>query len=555
MMNGNEHSRGRGETQVSSRLNPQEELVGSFASKRFREWAVFPGLLLSALLYGIAFPNFNIAEAAYVFLIPGLFALAMASGWKRVVAAIFFSGWLVWFFLLIWLRHVTLVGTILLSAILALFWLAWWLAAWWHLRRWPKAAWGVRLVICVGLASFWVVLEYLRGWFLWGFPWLPLAASQWERPVMLQVLPYLGAGGLSALLVFFNLSLFFYIGRLIRPPENASRYFRRFTFEFYLAVFMVAGSVWFYSKQVGQVRDDSVELARVGWVQPYAEEKWDIDSMWKNLETLFEQTRLVALSRPDLILWPESATPWPVMGSDMMRELVEELVRETETPLLMGNMKWTENTWWNGIFVVDPETGLHPEFYAKRQLVPYGEFNPTPWMPFVSRFVPFDNDATPGTEAVVLRVPIRGGEDHLRVAPLVCYEDIFSSLVASFDRSEIDFAFVATNNVWYGEEAGAYQHAAHSVLRAAEFRLPVLRSGNGGWSGWIDEFGHIHTVLTNEKGSIYFRGGEAGMVSVFKPFSERETPFARHHRILPWIWLAMSPVGFIVYLFLRRLKS
>ena len=65
---------------------------------------------------------------------------------------------------------------------------------------------------------------------------------------------------------------------------------------------------------------------------------------------------------------------------------------------------------------------------------------------------------------------------------------------------------VMTNNAWFGEGGAAYQHAAHSVLRAVETRRPVLRSGNGGWSGWIDESGRVRAVLTNEDNSIYFRG-------------------------------------------------
>jgi apolipoprotein N-acyltransferase len=65
---------------------------------------------------------------------------------------------------------------------------------------------------------------------------------------------------------------------------------------------------------------------------------------------------------------------------------------------------------------------------------------------------------------------------------------------------------VLTNNAWFGEGGAAYQHAANSVLRAVETRRPVLRDGNGGWSGWIDEFGNIRTTLVNDAGSIYFRG-------------------------------------------------
>jgi len=75
--------------------------------------------------------------------------------------------------------------------------------------------------------------------------------------------------------------------------------------------------------------------------------------------------------------------------------------------------------------------------------------------------------------------------------------------------------FVLTNDAWYGEEGAAYQHAAHSVLRAVETRRPVIRCGNAGWSGWIDEYGSFGVVdvehdrtpnIMMRDGSIYYRG-------------------------------------------------
>jgi len=65
---------------------------------------------------------------------------------------------------------------------------------------------------------------------------------------------------------------------------------------------------------------------------------------------------------------------------------------------------------------------------------------------------------------------------------------------------------VLANNAWYGGWGGVSACGATSVLRAIETRRPVLCCGNGGWSGWIDEFGSIRDTLTNAEGSIYTRG-------------------------------------------------
>ena len=89
---------------------------------------------------------------------------------------------------------------------------------------------------------------------------------------------------------------------------------------------------------------------------------------------------------------------------------------------------------------------------------------------------------------------------------LVCYEDMFPALVRDTVQAGAEILYVATNNAWYGEEGGAYFHAAHSVLRAIENRRPVIRCGNAGWSGWIDAYGSVRDVLTDEVNSIYFKG-------------------------------------------------
>ena len=87
---------------------------------------------------------------------------------------------------------------------------------------------------------------------------------------------------------------------------------------------------------------------------------------------------------------------------------------------------------------------------------------------------------------------------------------------------------VLTNNGWYGEGGAAYQHAAHSVLRAVETRRPVLRCGNAGWSGWIDEFGQVRATLTNDDGTIYYRGTRVIEVTRDARWVDRHSFYVEH---------------------------
>jgi apolipoprotein N-acyltransferase len=111
---------------------------------------------------------------------------------------------------------------------------------------------------------------------------------------------------------------------------------------------------------------------------------------------------------------------------------------------------------------------------------------------------------------------------------LICYEDCFPKLARKSVSAGADILFVATNDAWYGEEGAAYFHAAHSVLRAVENRRPVIRSGNAGWSGWIDPYGKIRDLLVNDANSIYFRGGGVMELKSYPKFRSKMSFYTKH---------------------------
>ena len=108
-----------------------------------------------------------------------------------------------------------------------------------------------------------------------------------------------------------------------------------------------------------------------------------------------------------------------------------------------------------------------------------------------------------------------------------------------------DMLFVTTNDAWFGEEGCAIQHAAHSVLRAVESGLPLVRCGNAGWSGWIDSRGRIRNVLENDLGSIYFKGA-----SVFEVDLSREPPklYSKLGDFFPLVCIAVMILFFSLWL-------
>jgi apolipoprotein N-acyltransferase len=519
---------------------------------------------LSTAFYVAAFPSVNAAESAYVFLIPFILWSYARPAWRIYGITAFLSQWVAWAVLLIWLRNVPeaagmslplVVGmclVLVVSLLVSGFGTLWLLALRWLLPRLMAHPFYDRLLGYLGLCGLWVFFEWMRTWFIFGFPWLPLAASQWERPVILQLSAWTGAYGVSFLLVLMNLGVGAYLWKII-TMKRGTKWMDRLCPEFYTALICLFLAMVLFFKAVPQ-GGQFIPMFDAGVVQPNIPQryKWDAGEAADNLGTLERQSFLVNALEPDVLLWPESATPLAAIGKNNLGRWIEERAAEWGTPILMGNLAEEDpeaDLWYNGIFAVSPDTGIIPTYYQKRKLVPFGEYVPLRRVfPFIGKFVPLDGDFTPGDEA--LTIPLKIRQKTWAVGGLVCYEDIFPGLARSQVQAGAEFLFVATNNGWYGPEAAAYQQAAHSVLRAVENRRPVLRCGNDGWSGYIDERGQIRHVLTDVDGDIYFQGGAVLQVFRDRRYAGTLSFYNRHGDWFVGVSALLAGIGW--FLFRRR---
>ncbi len=600
--------------------------------KDWRLWrAPLVCIVLTVLLYTLAFAPHNRFEAAFVFLTPFITWAMFRPGLCRFAAASFVASLLCWCFSISWLVNlgehlakpwqgaVCLVGCSLIFTP--------WLWIWFLLlhrvmaRAVDRPFWG-RLLGLLCLSAAWVILEWARENLLM-VQWNTLSSALWQQPALLQVASITGAWGLSFYLVFFNLGITVYVRSLVIRGTRKRPFIQRFCPEFYILFGILGLMIWLFFRNLDNSRERE-PMFRAGVVQPDIPQDAKADPKQTGkillvLQEIMQDLRLDEVANPpDLFLWPETATPVEAAGNtpearDIGR-IISQLVKTSRTPLLMGNMRAdevkvilrpkvqadptgnplgsldlegvnlkglgigfprsrtgpkvhvntnsTEGTvtartvvnrdgtadlvisdngkfragesavvWftslYNGIFHVDPESGISESFYAKQRLVPFGEFVPLGrYLPFLGKIVPIPEEFLRGQSSVQLPVTTRRGK--FMAGPLVCYEDVFSAISREHAASGADFLFVATNDGWYGKGGAAYQHAAHSVLRAIETRRPVLRCGNNGWSGWINELGVVRQFLHDKAGSIYIQGRMVMDVRRARAFAGRQTFFVRH---------------------------
>lgn len=501
----------------------------------------------------VSFPPVSTGEAAYVLALPAILWAHRKPAFRMFAWTVLAAQMVAWTMLLWWLHHVTWFGLFLLGPFVGLIVGSWFLAVWWVIPRLQGHKAMVRILALLGLAGLWVVLEWFRSVIFGGFPWLPLAASQWQRPLILQVAAYAGAGATSFILIVFNLGAAAYVHRAFFEGVTG---FKKRTPEFSAALLvLMGGSFPFVADTVNQQRRP---LVRAALVQPYIpqNEKWDAAHATDVLQTL-EKVTLDAARQgaPQLIIWPEAVTPWALYRDPNVQAWLESIAKRTNRPVLLGTIYTQDSNhlderWFNGAFLVKPGTGLMEPGYAKRKLVPFGEYIPLrPVFGWIDKFAPIGGDFQRGSDPAP--IPVAAGSRQTAFGVLICYEDIFPHLARESTRAGAEVLAVLTNNGWFGEGGAAYQHATHSVLRAIENRRPVIRCGNGGWSGWIDEFGNIRGVVLDENDSVYFRGAKTLDITRDLRWAGRQSYYVQHGDWFLLLCVGLAAGAYYVVLMLR----
>ena len=513
-------------------------MTGPDASRPAPAWPAWLGAGLTAALLFASFAPVGHPFLALIALVPAAVAAAGRPDWRAWRRACFVTSWVLWVALLVWLRHVYpplgWLGLVLLTAYCALYPFLWLLALRWIFPACEGAALPARLLAVAGLAGAWGLLEWTRATVLTGFGWLPLAASQTGNPVLLSLCAWVGPTGLSMALVLLNLGLARWIVRLSPSqrdaaglaPAGPADWLRRLTPELYLGLLPVAcGFFALLAANAARTATphDAVTPAVVQTdFDPNA--KWDAVRRQEHLRLAETMTIDVAGGRAaDFVLWPEAALPL-TLDSEPYVALLTALARANETPLVIGAIERRGAGYANAVAVVSEE-GIRKPAYAKRHLVPFGEYVPFADFLPLRKVVPIETDCVAGTGPTLLPLSTRQGRTFLAGA-LVCYEDVFPELAREHALAGADVLVVVTNDAWYGREAGAYQHAAHSVLAAVATGLPVVRCGNAGWSGTIDALGRASPVL--EQGSVYFRGARLAAPLALPRIRPAGTFWVRH---------------------------
>jgi apolipoprotein N-acyltransferase len=389
------------------------------------------------------------------------------------------------------------------------------------------------------LPVLWVALEFLRSFLLSGFPWASLGYAQQSHLVLIQSVDLFGVYGLSFLLVLVNAALAGLILAVARRslPKLPWRGLA-------VAALLFAANLGYGYFRLAQDLDGRERTLPVTLIQGNIDQsvKWNPANQ-QNTVAIYRRLSLAAIGeqRTDLIIWPESATPFYFQDAGPLNDAVVATARTANAWLLFGSPAYEfvnrRSRYLNSAFLLSAE-GQTLGRSDKVHLVPFGEYVPLgKYLPFIDKLVVGIGDFSPGT---IRPLPMNGAE----VGVLVCYEAIFPELAREWVRQGSDLLMNITNDAWFGRSSAPYQHLAMTRFRAIENRIWIARAANTGISAFIAPSGRI-TARSPIFETLYLQS-EVGL-------GARPTLYTRFGDTLPASFLLISLVWLVRTR--RRLRS
>jgi apolipoprotein N-acyltransferase len=379
-------------------------------------------------------------------------------------------------------------------------------------RFWPQVRTGktasmLALAICISGS------EWLTGHLFTGLPWAITSLAASEIGIA-QSASTFGAYGIGLLLLAPSLTVTGAIWRLVHEKNLPVP-------DICLVIFTITllTASWAAHPNPGPkpVAKNDWPVVRLVQGNTAQREKWKPENQNKIFSHHIELSKAPARKPLAAVIWSETATPFQVIEAPAAVSAIGRLAALHNGYVLLGTPTRTDinsgHRQYNNSLIAINAGGKILARYDKAHLVPGGEY-----IPFQD-FLPFGKlvetrgyfKSGPGIRTIRL--------DGLPpFSPLICYEVIFPGEVA-LNEDRPDWIVNITNDAWYGDSAGPYQHLAISRLRAIEEGLPLVRVANTGISAAFDGKGR-------ELGRIEL--GTSDFLDIALPPPETQTLYARH---------------------------
>jgi apolipoprotein N-acyltransferase len=416
------------------------------------------------------------------------------------------------------------------------------------------------------LPFFWIAYEYLYSITDFRFPWLSIGNSAAYFNSYIQILDVVGISGLGVLILLTNISLL----KTYLAYKNKTK-----TFKINLIVFIVLIllPISYGTYKIATYKEPNKTI-KVGLIQPNLNpwNKWEAGNTENQLNLYFNLSDYAVNKKAQVLFYPETALPVYLLDGRNIN-IVNKIKKycDTNNVVLFTGMphiiyyfgknnipkdaKLFEGVEagyqsYNSVIRFIPNNNS-ADFYGKMMLVPFGEKVPlVEYIPLLGDLIKWEvgiSSWNTGKDTVVFNTPIKinNKPDSVKIASVICIESIYSQFVSSFVKKGAELIAIVTNDSWYGNSSGPYQHQAISLLRAVENRRYVVRAANGGISCIINPLG-----VTVKKTKMFTKDTITGDVGI----NNYLTFYTKNPFIVSGISLILFIFVFVINI-LRKIKA
>ena len=361
-------------------------------------------------------------------------------------------------------------------------------------------------------STFFSLLEYLRSFIFGGFPWNLIVYSLTDNLPSIQILSFIGTYSLNLLIitVFLIPSVIFF------KYSNKIKIFLLFSALLILCINFVFGNLIIK-------KHEKIEETKLEFLIKIVSPKIDINRFFQNEKPEKIILDLIKISEPNklkktIFIFPEGALSNIYLQDLKKYSHIFSDNFSNKHKIVLGINTFEDEKILNSLIVIDHHTNILSK-YDKNRLVPFGEF-----LPFEDFFNKLGfKKITQGYlsfSASNKRKMI--SINSLNFIPLICYEIIYSGNITKVNNQDYDFIINISEDGWFGESVGPYQHFSHSVFRSVEEGKNIVRSANNGISAFIDSKGQIiNKIATNKKGFIEFESFKQGKKTYFSSYGNK----------------------------------
>ena len=358
---------------------------------------------------------------------------------------------------------------------------------------------------------FFSLIEFIRGFIFGGFPWNLIAYSWSDYLEFLQILSFTGTYTLNLLsitifliptIIFFNFRSITKILTLI-----------------FVTILIITN--FFYGTLTIE-KNKKVDETNLNFIIKIISPKIEIDRFFQNESPEKTILDLVKLSEPNniektIFIFPEGALANLYLEDLKNYNYIFSENFSDQHKIILGINSKEESNIFNSMVVLDNNANILTK-YNKNKLVPFGEF-----LPFENLFTKLGlkkitrgyQSFIPDNKRNLISV------NNINFIPLICYEIIYSGKINK-NNQNFEFIINISEDGWFGNSIGPYQHFSHSIFRAIEEGKNLVRSANNGISAFINTKGQIiNKIKSTDKGVIEVKSFKESKKTLFSTYGNK----------------------------------